>query len=38
MKSLIETLVDGVFKILCPCCKTAVNVLINCLIEKHNIL
>lgn len=24
MKSLIETLADGVFKILCPCCKTAV--------------
>lgn len=24
MKSLIETLADGVFKIVCPCCKTAV--------------
>lgn len=28
MKSLIETLADGVFKIVCPCCKTAVNWLI----------
>lgn len=24
MKSLIETLADGVFKILCPVCKTAI--------------